>query len=124
MFALILVGWQLHGQPFKLYVWFALAIGVVILLVSWRQKLRPKRFELAGLEPASSSNWKARMKGRSATIDIEIVSWTRVGPLLGLDIIGADPNMFRARILLVSDQCSTEQWRSLLAGLNWMGSQK
>lgn len=122
--ALLLTGWQLHIHPYSALVWLFLLLATLGLLISWRRSLLPGAVRIVGLEPAYSHHWGGRVKGRREPADLEIVDWTRVGALLGLVITSADPNMNKVRVLLLSDQCSPEQWRRLLSCLNWMGAQK
>jgi hypothetical protein len=117
---LLLTGWQLRSHSLALYVWAALVLLGLCLAISWQRSTRPKAFELIGLLPTPSRQWRARLKGRAAEFDIEIVNWTRVGSLLGLDITSAEPHIKLRRFILVKDQCSNDQWRELLASLNWL----
>ncbi len=117
---LLLTGWQLRSHPLAPYVWGAVVLLALCLAISWYRSTRPKVFELIGLLPTPVRRWRARLKGRAPDFDIEIVNWTRVGPLLGLDISSTELHIKVQRFLLVKDQCSNDQWRELLASLNWL----
>ncbi len=125
--ALGLTGWQLRSHALSVAVWTALTLLAVCLLVFWRRSLAPKPFELRALQPAASRRWRAHLKGRDGEFDLEIVNWTRVGPLLALDIRSADPTFTSGRsllrFLLARDQCTDAQWRQLLASLTWMANE-